>query len=302
MALSEVLLLLLLPALLGGRADALRPRSLLTGGLSGALDAPCFDAAELGAFDLLRGRRALVVTTSHSRLGAEDCAGCKETGVLGEEFTAPLLTFLDAGINVTLASITGGRIPVDPNTFNRFVESRFDRAFFEDDRLSSLLDHAPSVSELDFAQFDMVFMAGGWGAAWDLGTSAALGAGVSKAFAAGKVLGSVCHGALGFILAVKPDGSKLCNGTRMTGVTTLQVYELGIGRVTPMHPEDELKKAGALYECKHGIVDVVQNHLVQDGNIITGQNQMASCQVPQLMLKRLQDNLRVAGGVSEMEV
>ena len=102
----------------------------------------------------------------------------------------------------------------------------------------------------------------------------------------------------------------------MTGVTDRQIEELGIAHVTPvrrghrctpytrqnpialppcwqMHPEDELKKAGAIYECKHGLIEPLQNDVVSDGRIITGQNQMASCQVSQLLMDQLQASLQV---------
>eukprot|EP00658_Telonema_sp_P-2_P082288 TRINITY_DN866_c0_g1_i4.p2 TRINITY_DN866_c0_g1~~TRINITY_DN866_c0_g1_i4.p2 ORF type:complete len:132 (-),score=50.97 TRINITY_DN866_c0_g1_i4:58-453(-) len=85
-----------------------------------------------------------------------------------------------------------------------------------------------------------------------------------------RFLGSVCHGALGFIRATKPDGSLLCNGTKMTGVTNKQIEQLGIASVTPYHPQDELVKAGAEYQCKHGfLTDLLSNDVVTDGRIVT---------------------------------
>ena len=81
----------------------------------------------------------------------------------------------------------------------------------------------------------------------------------------------MCHGALGFIHATKPDGTNVCAGTSMTGVTDRQIKQLGIADVTPMHPETELKKAGAHYECKHGLLtDIFSNDIVIDGRIVTG--------------------------------
>jgi hypothetical protein len=42
---------------------------------------------------------------------------------------------------------------------------------------------------------------GGWGAAYDLGFSKVLGRRITEAYAAGKVVGGVCHGPLGLLLA-----------------------------------------------------------------------------------------------------
>jgi len=253
------------------------------------MDAPCYKDR---SFDL-SGHSALIITTSHSKLGDEDCQTCKATGVYGEELTMPYYTFKDAGLSVTIASIKGGVVPIDPTYNWTLVQASSDKRFFKDPQAYDDSHNAPSIADVDFGQYDIVFMAGGWGAAWDLGASDELAAKISATYAnTNQFLGSVCHGALGFIKATKPDGSFLCNGTKMTGVTDRQIEQLGIADVTPMHPEDELKKAGALYECKHGLLtDLNQNDVVVDGRVVTGQNQMASCQVPQELMTMLQNKL-----------
>ena len=54
------------------------------------------------------------------------------------------------------------------------------------------------------SQFDIVYLAGGWGAAFDLGTSTVVGEQISRANAHGAVLGGVCllfgFGAMNFRL------------------------------------------------------------------------------------------------------
>ncbi|HBL96915.1 MAG TPA: type 1 glutamine amidotransferase domain-containing protein, partial [Psychrobacter sp.] len=54
----------------------------------------------------------LMVLTSHDRLGDTG----KKTGFWLEEFAAPYYAFLDAGVNVTLASPAGGQPPLDPSS------------------------------------------------------------------------------------------------------------------------------------------------------------------------------------------
>ena len=77
----------------------------LAGRQATAMDAPCYSTTSSGA-----GLRALVLTTSHDKLGNESCTSCKPTGVYGEEFTTPYYVFKDAGAEVTLASIKGGSV------------------------------------------------------------------------------------------------------------------------------------------------------------------------------------------------
>lgn len=233
----------------------------------------------------LRGKRALIVATSHDKLGAESCTTCKSTGAASPEMTVPFLIFRDAGVDVTIATIEGGDVPID--SVAKFY-THWDTAFWGDASAVAATKGTQPVSAVNFTDFDLVYMVGGWGAAYDLGYSEALGRGVTAAFAAGKVLGSVCHGALGFINALKPDGSLLVKGTVMTGVTNRQVQQLGIGKITPMHPEEELVKRGALYKASRGILtDIDQSLVVEDGNIVTGQNQNSACETAQKMLDKL---------------
>jgi putative intracellular protease/amidase len=129
-------------------------------------------------------------------------------------------------------------------------------------------------------------MAGGWGAAYDLGFSEVLGRKISEAYSRKIILGSVCHGALGFLQAKDEKGNPLVKGRKMTAVTDKQVRELGI-EITPQHPERELRAAGALFEAKTAFRDMFANHVVIDGTIVTGQNQNASAETAQKMMDLL---------------
>jgi putative intracellular protease/amidase len=113
-----------------------------------------------------------------------------------------------------------------------------------------------------------------------------LGQKISKVYAAGKILGSVCHGGLGFLLAVDETGKPLVKGRHITAVTDKQVRELRI-TVTPQHPERELRAAGALFESETAFFDIFANHVVIDGTIVTGQNQNAGAEVAQDMMRLL---------------
>jgi len=147
------------------------------------------------------------------------------------------------------------------------------------------------IDDLDFTKYGLVYMAGGWGAAYDLGTSDVLGQKISQAYAKNIVLGSVCHGALGFLKAQDGNGKPLVQDRKMTAVTDKQVTELGI-EVTPMHPERDLRAAGALFESETAFRDMFANHVVVDGTIVTGQNQNAGAETAQKMMDLVAKNKR----------
>ena len=106
---------------------------------------------------------------------------------------------------------------------------------------------------------------------------------ISEAYASGAVLGSVCHGALGFLQATDENGEPLLKGRHATGVSDKQVRELGI-TTTPQHPETELRKIGAIYESNTAFRDFFANLTVVDGRIVTGQNQNAGSETAQKMM------------------
>ena len=233
----------------------------------------------------LPGKRALVLTTSQATLGE----GGKATGVFGSELTAPYYAFLDAGMQVDIASIKGGAVPIEPDSFLWLLAAPSDKRYLKDPQARAKVQASLPFETLELGQYDIVFLAGGWGAAYDLGTSARLGEQITQAWAAGRVIGGVCHGALGLLLAKDVTGAPLVQGKHLTAVTDRQVKQLGITQ-TPQHPERELRAAGALFESRSALLDPFANHTTVDGRLVTGQNQNAGVETAQTML-------RVAGGM-----
>ena len=231
----------------------------------------------------MSGKRALCIATNH---GVLDIGVA--TGVFGSELTVPYYCFLDAGMEVDLASPLGGIIPVDPLSIKDEIRTAEDDRMLGDHCFRDKLMNSLSVEDLDFTKYDIIYFAGGWGAAFDLGQSEVLGRKVSEAFAAGRVLGGICHGPLGLLKGKTPDGKLIVEGRRISAVTDKQIREVGIEVTTPLHPETTLREAGALFEGKtHPVRDFLANHYVADGDIITGQNQNAGPMVARLMMLRV---------------
>ncbi len=226
------------------------------------------------------GGRALIVTTSHGRLGT----GGPETGVFASEMTAPYYAFSDAGMTLDVASIEGGEIPIDPISFRWFIEAPSDRRFHRDTEFQNKVQHSFKIDDVDFTRYDIVFLAGGWGAAYDLGFSEVLARKISDAWRAGRVVGGICHGPLGLLHVKDETGQSLVKGKHLTAVTDKQVRELGI-TMTPQHPERELRAAGALFESSSAFRDFFANHTVVEGRLVTGQNQNAGIETAQQMMK-----------------
>ena len=196
-------------------------------------------------------------------------------------------TLVDGGMDVDVASIRGGEIPIDPQTLLFMIKSPEDERYLNDPVAQAKVKNSIPVAEVDIGQYDIVFISGGWGAAYDLAQSPALAAKVSEAYYGGKeaIIGGVCHGVLGLVSARDRDGNLLIAGRRMTGVTDKQIKELDI-EITPLHPETELRKAGAVFESQTAFRDVFATHVAVDDEqrFVTGQNQNSGLETAHTMM------------------
>ena len=239
----------------------------------------------------LEEKKALIVTTSHGVLNRPGESGGKATGVAAAEMTAPYYEFLDANMEVHVASIKGGQIPVDPVSLRRYIRCEADERYLKDDIFQAKVENSIPIEDVDFTQYDVIFFAGGWGAAYDMGQSLPLAKKVSdSSYASTVIFGSVCHGALAFVNAKDSLGQPLIQGRTMTGVTQKQLDEVGV-EFTPLHPEEELRKAGANYQCSTGKRDVFETLTVVDEEkrFVTGQNQNSGHETAQKIMEILND-------------
>ena len=107
----------------------------------------------------LVGKRALVIATSHDTLGETG----KATGVYASEMTWPYYEFLDANMQVDVASIKGGEIPIEPVSLRWPLAMSADKRYLADPDLQEKVQNSLEVAGLDFTQYDLVYIAVGWG-------------------------------------------------------------------------------------------------------------------------------------------
>lgn len=232
-------------------------------------------------------KKALIIATNHAVLNKPGEIDGKPTGLFLSELSIPYYDFKKSNIKVDIASIKGGDIPTEPVPF--FIDTPEDKKFKKDKEAMNLLQNSLPIKEIDFTKYDIIFISGGWGAAYDLGFSELLGEKISDAYFSSKaIIGGVCHGVLGLIKAKDNDGNPLIAGRKITGVTDKQLKELGIF-FTPQHPEEELKKAGAIFQSETAFRDVFATLTVVDDEkrFVTGQNQNSGHETAYAMMKIL---------------
>jgi putative intracellular protease/amidase len=223
--------------------------------------------------------RVLIIATSHSQMGNS----ARKTGVWLEEIAAPYYVFKDAGANITLASPKGGIVPLDPKSESIIVANSTTRKFLKDPEAISWIEHSVKVDGLLASDFDFVFLPGGHGPLWDFPKSAALATLLEEFNAQKKFIGAVCHGVAGLLAVNNESGEPLVKGRQLTCFSNSEEEISGLTNVVPFLLESKLVSLGAYFTQRPDF----ENHVVADGNLITGQNPSSSKEVARRLLLAL---------------
>ena len=219
----------------------------------------------------------LIIVTSHAKMGGQD----RQTGIWFEELTTPYYAFLDAGAAVAIASIAGGKVPVDPHSMEAKDRPTSVTRFLKDENAMRQIETSKSISELSVDEYDAVFLPGGHGVMWDMPENPLLSALLSKAWAQGKVVAAVCHGPAGFVGATDETGKPLVSGRKVAAFTNEEEEMAGLTKEVPFLLESRIRELGAKYES--GLA--FQPFAVRDGKLVTGQNPASSEKVAELVLE-----------------
>lgn len=108
-------------------------------------------------------RRILLALTSHATKGTTG----KPTGVWLEELAAPYYLFLSEGFQVDIASVSGGKAPLDPASIEGEQPECVAR-LLADAKAMDAVNNSKALSTLSAADYDAIFLPGGHGTMWDL--------------------------------------------------------------------------------------------------------------------------------------
>jgi putative intracellular protease/amidase len=229
--------------------------------------------------------KILMVTTSHASIGDSG----HPTGVWFEELTTPYFAFIDAGVEVAIASINGGKVPIDPGSLKPAGENpaSVDR-FLKDTTAMRKIDTSLKIDDLSADDYAAVFLPGGHGTMWDLPNSAALAQLLSRAWINGKVVAAVCHGPAGLVNAKDAAGKPIVAGRRVSAFTNSEEQAAGLTKAVPFLLETRLRELGGRHESGPDF----QPHAVRDGQLVTGQNPASSEAAAHLTLEAIRETAR----------
>ncbi|MFD7513766.1 type 1 glutamine amidotransferase domain-containing protein [Streptomyces niveus] len=192
------------------------------------------------------------------------------TGYWAEEFANPYKAITDAGHEVVVATPGGVTPTVDMMSLRPAMAGGEQGAL----ELEAIIRDAEAMrrplklSDVRLEDYDAVYLPGGHGPMSDLAFDADAGRLLTAQLASGRPLAIVCH-APAAMLATRIHGESPFKGRKVTGFTNEEEDGVGLSSRATWLLEDDLKdKVGVDYSRG----ETWKPYMVEDGNLVTGQN------------------------------
>ncbi|MBR0261412.1 MAG: type 1 glutamine amidotransferase domain-containing protein [Selenomonadaceae bacterium] len=222
-------------------------------------------------------KKILCVVTSNNVKGATGIP----TGFWLSELTHPLEKFVAAGFEFDLASIKGGKPPIDGDSLD-FTDP-INKKFWDDKNFQRKLENSLKLDDVKAEDFAAIFFAGGHGVMWDFADCAAIGKVTREIYEHGGIVSAVCHGPAALVNVKLSDGKYLVDGKKLTSFTNGEEEAVQATDIVPFLLETELKNHGA----NHIAAANWSNHVEIDGRLVTGQNPASAAGVGAEIVKLL---------------
>jgi len=209
--------------------------------------------------------------------GADKMTNGKPTGLWLEEFAVPYNELTKAGFEVEVVTPKGGVAPIDA----RSNPDANKAAAWE--KAAKRLNATKPLAAVNAEDFSAIFVPGGHGTMFDLAVDPNVAQIIQEFDQQGKPVAAVCHGPAAFVKAVKPDGTPLVKGRKVTAFTDSEERAVELDKDMPFLLETKLRDLGATVETKENFT----SHAIRDGNLITGQNPASSESVAKLLIEAL---------------
>lgn len=210
------------------------------------------------------------------------------TGFWAEEFVEPHRIFSGAGWDITVATPGGiaptvdqislgfaGGLPPKTRSLARYLDEH-----------AQLLRNPKALTDVDLADYDVLFYPGGHGPMEDLAEDEASGELISAALRSGTRLALLCHAPAAAFAARNPDGSWPFAGYRMTGFSNREESVNRFARKAKWLLQDRLVRQGAKYV--KGPVPM-RPFVTYDRNLYTGQNPASSARLARMLVSAVGD-------------
>ncbi|MBN8572635.1 MAG: type 1 glutamine amidotransferase domain-containing protein [Candidatus Kapabacteria bacterium] len=214
-------------------------------------------------------------------------------GFWAAELTHPLRVFQEAGYDVELVSTEGGALMMDSysNPTDASGYSAHDiisLGYMQQTWFQEMIANTKKVTEVNPQDYDAIFLVGGQGPMYTFRGNNDL----EKLFVAfyenGKPSAAVCHSTTLLLDAKTSDGELLVKGKIWTGFADAEeeFADQAVGmKIQPYRIETEAKKIeGTIFKTAAPF----SSYAIQDGNLITGQQQNSGAAAAELLVQSLQ--------------
>ena len=213
-------------------------------------------------------------------------------GFWAAELTHPLRVFQEAGYEVEIASTQGGKLEMDgySNPTDASGYSAHDvitLGYMQQKWFNEMLANTKKLSDINSANYDAIFLVGGQGPMYTFKGNKELEKLFTSFYESGKPSAAVCHSVTLLLEAKKTNGELLVKGKTWTGFANAEedFADKAVGmKIQPYRIEDEAKKiAGTTFK----VAAPFSSYAIQDGNLITGQQQNSGAAAAELLIKSL---------------
>ena len=207
------------------------------------------------------------------------------TGYWAEEFASPYKAITEAGHQVVVATPNGVTPNVDMMSLRPAMAGGEQGAL----ELEAIIRSAEpmrrpvQLSDVRIEDYDAVYLPGGHGPMQDLWVDADAGRILTDQLASGRPLAIVCHGPAA-MLATRIHGVSPFKGYQVTCFTNEEEEAVGLAPRCQYLLETELKEKVGV-EFSRG--EIWKPYMVEDRNLITGQNPQSAAVLGDRLLKIL---------------
>ncbi|MDJ0836482.1 MAG: type 1 glutamine amidotransferase domain-containing protein [Acidobacteriota bacterium] len=207
------------------------------------------------------------------------------------EISHPYDELTHAGYDVEIVSTNGGKIEIDTYSDPRH-ESGYSAkdivslGFLLSPLTSKKLENTPSISDVNPNNYQAIVLAGGLAPMFTYRENKKLQDLIMNFYDSGKPTALLCHGVAALVDIKLPNGKYFVEGKRVTGFSLYEDKEVEKATNSKMfdwYVEEALTKRGAKYMENGPGADFA----IQDGNLITGQQQYSGRSAARLVLQQL---------------
>lgn len=214
-------------------------------------------------------------------------------GFWAAELTHPLRVFQEAGYEVELVSTAGGDLKMDgysdPTDASGYsAHDVISLGYLQQPAFQAMLKGTKSVQDVNVDDYDAIFLVGGQGPMYTFRGNQALEQLFVAFYEAGKPSAAVCHATTLLLEAKTSDGTLLVKGKTWTGFADAEeeFADKAVGQtIQPYRIEASARQIkGTTFK----VAAPFSSYAIQDGHLITGQQQNSGAAAAELVVQQLQ--------------